>query len=218
MREQNNDVLVSAKLILNIPVWLDRIFTVPLLVYRLLRYGYTFRKIFLGRDSSGKDIFTILDPEDYYRYVGFNWYAYGHINKLYAVRNIEVNGKLRAQRLHRLIMNAPNSVIVDHKNCESLDNRQANLRHATLSQNMQNRKKRKNTSSQYIGVWFIKATGKWESRIKHNGKSIFLGKFKNEIDAAKAYDLTAFKLRGEFARLNFPRENYINKICPMVSK
>ena len=38
----------------------------------------------------------------------------------------------------------------------------------------------------------------------HNGKKIWVGRFDNEIDAAKAYDETARKYHGEFARLNFP--------------
>jgi hypothetical protein len=59
------------------------------------------------------------------------------------------------------------------------------------------------TTSQYIGIYFEKRTGRWIARIEHNNKRIWIGRYDSEIDAALAYDDAAKKYHGEFARLNF---------------
>ena len=40
--------------------------------------------------------------------------------------------------------------------------------------------------------------------IKINGRSTYLGRFTDEVDAARAYDEAAITAWGEFAHLNFP--------------
>jgi len=191
---------------ISIPNWLDRFFTFPLLVFRLLRYGYTFRRIYLGEDA-----WTILDQQDYYRFAGFKWEIAGNDNKFYAVRNIMAgSSRTTTVRLHRLIMDCPKDLVVDHINGDSLDNRRANLRLATQAQNLHNRKKKANTSSQFIGASFNKSHRYWCSQIKVNGKSLWLGSFDNEIAAARAYDKAARMYHKEFARLNFPKENSLS--------
>jgi hypothetical protein len=100
-------------------------------------------------------------------------------------------------------MNAPKGLLVDHENGDKLDNRRANLRFATNSENQCNRRKTEKTSSQYKGVCLCPEKTHWYANIKHKGNKIWLGSFKNEIDAAKAYDRAAIKYFGKFARLNF---------------
>ena len=181
------------------PNWLDLIFAWPVMVYRKWKFGYSFRRIYLS-----EGLWTILDQQDYYRFAAFKWEISGNDNKFYAVRNIMADSsRTTSVRLHRLIMDCPSHLVVDHINGDSLDNRRANLRLATQSQNCCNKKKRKNTSSIFMGVCFEKAKNKWCARIRHSGKRIFLGRFDSEIDAAKAYDQAAKKYHGEFARLNF---------------
>jgi hypothetical protein len=108
-------------------------------------------------------------------------------------------------RLNRVIMDAPPGLLVDHRNGNTLDNRRTNLRLATCSQNRINSQRDKSkTSSRYVGVSLEKGRGKWLAYISYNGKRIHLGRFDNELDAARAYDLAAVKYHGEFARLNFP--------------
>jgi hypothetical protein len=191
---------MCAKLTITIPVWLDFIFTCPLLAYRLLRYGYTYRRIYLGEDE-----WTILDQQDYYRFGNFKWTISGNGKKFYATRFLKIApGKTKTLRLHREIMNAPANLLVDHINSDTLDNRRANLRLATHSQNTCNRQIiEPKGSSRFRGVQFRKRRGKWVAVIYKDKKLIWLGSFDAEIDAAKAYDEAAKKYHGEFARLNF---------------
>jgi hypothetical protein len=179
------------------------LFAWPAMIYRQWKFGYTYRKIYL---DEGK--WTILDPNDYYLYAGFKWCIGGCKDKLYAVRG-QINGPdgLKIVRLHRLIMDAPEGLLVDHRNGDSFDNRRSNLRLATHSQNQYNRRKSKNTSSKFKGVYFRKNRGKWVAYINNvAGEKLWLGQFDAEIEAARVYDEAARKYRGEFASPNFPEE------------
>ena len=58
----------------------------------------------------------------------------------------------------------------------------------------------KNTSSKYRGVY--KSRNRFLADIKHHNKTVHLGVFTNEIDAAKAYNQKAIELRGSKAIIN----------------
>lgn len=193
---------MKANLTIGIPVWLDRVCTWPLMFYRRRKYGYDFRRIYLGDDE-----WTLVEPADYYRLGHLKWHLKGsNRKKFYAVRDVKTGpGRTKMLSLHREIMNEPKGV-VDHKNGKSLDNRRANLRAATSAQNAQNRPKKQNTSSQFIGVCFHKRMRKWTVNISFKGRKRWLGTFDSEIDAAKAYDRAALKYYGEFAKVNFAAE------------
>jgi hypothetical protein len=171
------------------------------LLLRQWVFGYCFRRIPL---TEGK--FTIVDLQDFYWLNNFEWCAKeDYYGRFYAVRfTNQSEKKQKITAMHRLICNPPPGLLVDHRNNNSLDNRRDNLRLATHSQNTCNRRMNKsNASSQFRGVSLFRSRRIWYARIKIHGKSIFLGYFDSEIDAAKAYDNAAKKYHGEFARLNF---------------
>ena len=118
------------------------------------------------------------------------------------------NGEMSNKRIHRLvaeafILNLTDLPCVDHKDRNSLNNHISNLRWCSKRQNDQNRSKQKNTTSVYKGVCFNKSKKKWTAQIKHNGRSIHLGCYTDESEAAHAYDRKANELFREFAVLNF---------------
>lgn len=93
---------------------------------------------------------------------------------------------------------------IDHINHVTDDNRLSNLREATASQNMSNRRAFSGCKySQYKGVCKAKATGHWTAAISINGRQTHLGSFRTEIAAAKAYAAAATKQHGEYACVKF---------------
>ncbi len=158
--------------------------------------GHAYRRIPL---TQGR--FALVDPEDYAELAKYKWCASRQSNTFYAVR---AEGK-RQIRMHRVIMNAPPGLVVDHIDHNGLTNTKRNLRLCTKSQNARNQRPQRDRSSKYIGVWWSKQQRKWYARIDHHRQRHWLGAFKRERAAARARDDAAFALHGEFAHLNFPR-------------
>lgn len=143
---------------------------------------------------------TIVDDAQYDRLAHHKYYY----SRGYAVRMDVVDGKRKMLWMHREIMRTPEGMETDHINGDRLDNRVANLRICTTTQNQQNRKMKKNNSCGYKGVSWEKARNKWVAKIRHNAHTLHLGYFKNPRSAALAYDRAAREYFGEFARTNFP--------------
>jgi hypothetical protein len=109
--------------------------------------------------------------------------------------------------MHVLIMGKqPKGMVVDHINGNGLDNRRENLRFATPTENSQNQRKRGECTSDFKGVDFDRYKLRWRARIFFRGECIYLGRYRHETDAARAYDNAAKRLYGPLANVNFPYE------------
>jgi len=171
------------------------------LLYRTLRTGRPYRKIPLTKNK-----FALVDPEDYLRLAKYKWHASQSRTTWYARRYARCprTGRQITVKMHRAILNLPDSLFVDHINGNGLDNRKANLRPATRSQNACNIPKYKPSRSKYKGITWHKARRKWAARIRKERISYSLGYFNSQTAAAKAYDKAAKTLHKQFANCNFP--------------
>jgi hypothetical protein len=147
--------------------------------------------------SNKFSVFIIVDDADYELVSKFNWGIYG-TNK-YPRRSD--NGDIS---LHEFLLGkTPKGLTIDHKDRNILNYQRENLRYATYSQNLANRRKPHGTSSAYKGVYYSKKRGYFIAQITVDGKPKYLGFFKSEEQAAKAYDIAAKRYYGEFAYQNF---------------
>lgn len=147
---------------------------------------------------------ALVDDEDFDKINAFKWYVG---SEGYPQRSIF--SQKTVQRMHVLIMLTPKGMVTDHVNGIKTDNRKENLRVCTQAQNTRNSKVRKSNKSGYKGV--VKQenqTNRPYSTYIRSGKiHILIGSYKTPEDAARAYDLEAIKMHGEFACVNFPIEN-----------
>lgn len=127
-------------------------------------------------------------------------------NSFYATSSIWVGGRGKTIFMHRVIMEPPQNLCVDHINGNGLDNRRANLRICSTRENLRNSILSAANTTGYKGVSFNRNAKKFQARIEFNYRSRHIGYFKTAIEAARAYDQEAIKLFGKFARLNLPAE------------
>jgi hypothetical protein len=159
--------------------------------------------------TKGKKV--IVDDEDYPFLARFNWIAetaYSSIlpPKFYAVRRISsFTGKSYLIGIENLILsNSYNGgTRIVHKNNNSLDCRKENLEYRRSSLAVHNKRKTKSiTTSKYKGVSWCKANRNWVAKMAKNYKSLWIGSFDNEKEAAEAWNKKAREVYGELAYQN----------------
>lgn len=149
---------------------------------------------------------ALVDDVDYERISKFRWYADRGPSGNWYARAWEPGMKPRKRlHMHRLVMLAPRQLDVDHVNNDGLDNRRSNLRTCTRKENTRNQ--RAKGGNRYKGVNYVSRLGKWRAQIStEKGTKKYLGVFEYLEDAARAYDIAARALFGNFAKINFPGE------------
>jgi hypothetical protein len=144
---------------------------------------------------------ALIDDDDLPLVEGKRWWPCQTKTSIYAITRLG-NGVVLG--MHRLILNAPCGVWVDHRDGDGLNNQRSNIRLATPSQNACNQRAIQGVS-RYRGVSWNKAARKWHAQIKAEGRRLHLGLFDEERAAAVAYDQAAIRHFGEFATLNLLR-------------
>lgn len=149
---------------------------------------------------------ALVDEIDFERLNKLKWAAQKDTDTFYAVKTIAPTKTRKgfAIKMHRLILDCPKGMQIDHRDNNGLNNTRSNLRICTASQNQMNRRKlMKNASSIYKGVSWHKKQKRWHARIVVNGTLHHLGSFTIEKEAGLAYDRTASEWFGEYANVNF---------------
>lgn len=146
---------------------------------------------------------AIVDDWWYEELNQHKWYANWNetVNCFYAVRGFGFRGRQKIL-MHAVVANTPKGMSTDHINHNTLDNREENVRVCNGMQNSSNRRKQKNNTSGYKGV-FRNGNG-WRVMIGIEGKIRHFGTYPTPEEAARAYDKAAKQLHGEYACLNFP--------------
>lgn len=90
-------------------------------------------------------------------------------------------------------------VTIDHIDGDRANNRWANLREATRSQNAMNRRVRSDNTSGATGVCWHAATRQWAASIGSGKTRVHLGLFDDIVSAKRAYRAAASQRHGEYA-------------------
>jgi hypothetical protein len=112
--------------------------------------------------------------------------------KGYLTVNLSSNNKRKTRTIHQLVAESFLShkpcgykLVVDHIDNNKVNNNLSNLQVITQRENVS---KDFEGECNYTGVYLQTGGNKYVSKCWHNGKSVYIGQFKTEIEASKAYN------------------------------
>lgn len=151
--------------------------------------------------------YAMVDDSDF---VALNQYAWQFKRERDGINGYAVGRKYIGVRdgreiydnysMHRLLMDAPKNMLVDHVNGNGLDNRRRNLRLCTKSENLCNRGPQKNNTSGHKNIVWHAQDKMWRVLLVKGGKKHDGGLFHDIEDAVKARDRLIKQVHGKFAR------------------
>lgn len=142
--------------------------------------------------NKGKE--ALVDDEDFDMLSRYHWYC-------------DVHGYVRTSTpykmyMHRLIMNPPKNMQIDHSDNNRLNNQRSNLRICSESQNRMNAQLRKTSKSGYKGVSWTTEKQRWKVQLRKDGKNVVSKYFQDKHEAARYYNQKAIEFFGDYAWLN----------------
>lgn len=143
----------------------------------------------IGYTLKGEEFW--FDLEDYDKIKDYCWRKYKN-------KYIETRFDNKIIFMHRLIMNFPEDMEIDHKYQRTWDNRKSELRIVNRPQNAMNRDKPNNNTSGVKGVHWDSINNQWVAQIGINNKRIYLGRYDNFDEAVKIRQEAEEKYFGEY--------------------
>lgn len=163
------------------------------------------------RLSNGK--ISICDDSDYAVLSQHKWHEHSGGYAMRHGRNAA--GEKRSYYMHRDILGLKGKEECDHINGDKLDNRRANLREATRSDQIVNSfPSRPNGSCLWRGVYLRKSgryQKKWRVRLIKNGQAYYGGSFTTSRMVALAYNKLALEHFG-------PKFRFFNQVFSSVKE
>ena len=162
--------------------------------------------------TQGKE--TLVDDCDYEYLMQWKWYYRPDHKGGYAVRMSKCNGKRVTIRMQRVIAERMGLQIVgkevDHTGGSKLNNSRSKLRIATTRQNCANKSISRNNTSGFKGVSWNRQYKKWRVSIGVNWHRVYISRYDDKLEAARAYNVAAKKYFGDFAWLNRVSDRRVN--------
>jgi hypothetical protein len=160
---------------------------------RVLTYDEV-REKFTFYEDSGQFIWNSRNRESFNTKAGFSIFnarfagrPFGGLHEATGYIYGNVGGRVfAAHRLIWLWMTGEWPDQVDHINGMRNDNRWCNLRNVDRSANMKNASMRTDNTSGFVGVYYVKRSGKWIAKLVANGVAIHIGTFDSPEKAAEA--------------------------------